>query len=272
MEDPAYISEKEREEALGLPICRCSNCDPIGALELIRKLKSTGRKDIQDMINEPTIGTTLPNSSFLVQLPIQTAKRKDRTNRPLICLETDPIRDSGPLIELAGSLIEGFDTLFHEQHHHSSMLIPFDLFTYEHAWQIVKNFAEILECRHLRGIMGSEPLKGTFDMIIGCIKAWNDSDHYTLHLEEVEKENQRIQADYDAGAAILASYQAQQIEKAEKRKRKQDEIENRKRIQTEKATIAKEVREKKQRVIMDKLEGTSRYVELAILLDLVHTC
>lgn len=256
--DPAYITEKEREECLNLPKCRCSNCDPVGAIQLIGKLKRTSRSGIQELINEPTIESTLSERSFLEQLPIQTAKRKDKTNRPLICVKTDSIRDSLPLIDLKGSLIEGFEVIFHEQHHRSSMLIPSDLFNDEHAWQIVKNFTDIIQGRHLRGIMGSEPVIGTFDMVMNCIKSWMASNIYLVYLEELEQVKRKKQNDYNAGAAILASYQAQQIEKAEKRKRKDEEIQNRKKIRSEKVAKATELCEMKKRGLMDKLEQTSR--------------
>lgn len=113
--------------------CRCSNCDPIGAIELICDLKTTNQANFHGLLDRATVGTELPTTSFLTQLPIVKSKPKEKTGRPLLCPDTDRIRISLPMITLANSLISDFDSLFYQHHNHKSELIPSNLFDENHA-------------------------------------------------------------------------------------------------------------------------------------------
>lgn len=135
----------------------------------------------------------------------------------MICSQTDPIRSSGAMINLSRFLMNGFEGLFYRYHRRHSELIPSDLFTDDHAWDIVKNYIKVLNGKHLRGIMGSEPVEGTFLMIQEGIRSWKSSDDYVKHLDDIRRVQETDQRAYDAGTAILAAYEEDRRLKDEKK-------------------------------------------------------
>lgn len=247
---------------MDFPICRCSNCDPLGAIELIHGLKTTNKNDFHALLSRPTSRGQLPETSFLNQVPILKSRPKERQNRPSVCLQSNPIRVSAPMIKLASSLINGFEKLFYRYHLHESDLIPSDLFTPEHAWQMVKNYTGILEGKHLRGIMGSQPVEGTFDMIHHSIIVWKTSEHYLEHLEENRKLEDSAKQAYEAGAVILAAYEEDQRLKEETKKKKRERVENAKRLRAEKVSKEKSLIHQDKRKSIETLEQISKNVPM----------
>ena len=73
--------------------CQCSVCDPSGALELIKSLKTTNRHDFQKLLNQPTVKTNIPDVSILTRSKMLPPAPKDLSRRPLPCFDDDPIRE-----------------------------------------------------------------------------------------------------------------------------------------------------------------------------------
>ncbi|EGG04310.1 uncharacterized protein MELLADRAFT_89519 [Melampsora larici-populina 98AG31] len=48
---PSILSEIERERSAGMPVCRCSNCDPKGAALLLRLLPYTNAADLESLMS-----------------------------------------------------------------------------------------------------------------------------------------------------------------------------------------------------------------------------
>lgn len=235
--------------------CQCSVCDPSGALELIKSLKTTNRHDFQKLLNQPTVETNIPDVSILTRSKMLPPAPKDLSRRPLPCFDDDPIRELRPMIDLAGELMEGFDILFKEYYPHGSDLEPIQLFNYEHVWLVVKNFRIVLLGNHLRGIFGSEPLPGTWIMIIECIKQWTQSESYRSHLKNIAESEARDLESLAEGKRIWEAYEEEQKKKEElkEEKRAQKAARVEKRAEEEAMKLAKKDEEKEKRRL--KLQG-----------------
>ncbi|EFP76792.1 uncharacterized protein PGTG_02253 [Puccinia graminis f. sp. tritici CRL 75-36-700-3] len=57
-DDPAYIAEQDREKKAGMPQCRCSNCSPAKAENLIQSLSVANNENFDDILND---NFSLPN-------------------------------------------------------------------------------------------------------------------------------------------------------------------------------------------------------------------
>ncbi|KAH9824860.1 hypothetical protein DFH28DRAFT_1077373 [Melampsora americana] len=165
----------------------------------------------------------LPAESFLNPLPMLPPPPKSFLGRPIPCTDDDKIYGSTTMIELAADLTEAFHKLFHTYYPDGSDLDPIQLFNYEELWVVVKNYKTVLLGQYLRGILGSEPLPGTFELIIKTIELWKTSESYRDHIEKKEKEKEKDLADQEEGARIWHEYEEKMKIKdtlAEERKKK----------------------------------------------------
>lgn len=256
VDDSAYVDEKNRQDSLGFPTCRCSNCDQSGAIQVIHGLKNTNRSNFHQLLNEDTVPQNLETPNFLNQVPILVSKPKSREHRALMCDETDTIRDSGPMIELVGSLVEDFDSLFVSKYPNGSSLIPFNLFNYECIWRVVKNYATVVQGEHLREIMGSQPIRGTFNCIIRCIQTWMSGSSYRELLEDQQAKERADKLIHDTAAEILANYMESQRVKGNKRKDNKEKVKGRKRLKLQKDI---EKKERSQRLEQREIQPLSMY-------------
>ncbi|EGG06098.1 uncharacterized protein MELLADRAFT_63655 [Melampsora larici-populina 98AG31] len=148
----------------------------------------------------------LPEKSFLNALRMLPPPPKSISGRPILCSDDDEIYSSAPMIALAADLTEAFHKLFHNYYPDGSDFDPIQLFNYEELWIVVKNYETVLLGQHLRGILGSEPLPGTFELIIQTIELWKTSESYRAHIEKKERDEAKDLAAREGGTRIWHEY------------------------------------------------------------------
>lgn len=181
--DIMYVKELQREKAVGMPLCRCSNCDPEGASRIIRLLPITNISRMHELLS--TYPTEREDISVL-EIPQKLNKRKFSGSIPPVCTYSDPIRLSEPMVDLVVSLLGHFNNLFKSVYPGRAHRRPSTLFTREDAWQIAKNYQTVVEGDLLREIIGGETLPGMFDMIIKVIQEWMKSGIYRRYQSNLE--------------------------------------------------------------------------------------
>ncbi|EGG09369.1 uncharacterized protein MELLADRAFT_104022 [Melampsora larici-populina 98AG31] len=100
--------------------------------------------------------------------------------------------------------------------------------------------------QHLRGILVSEPLPGTFELIIKTIELWNTSKSYLAHIEKKEKEKAKDLAAWEEGTRIWLAYEEKMRIKdtlAEEKKKKAA-LRVQKRLETEARRLREEQEER----------------------------
>lgn len=255
LDDPIFVKEKARQEAKRMKPCRCSVCDPLGAIQLINALKTTDRKSFQTLLNQPTVPMSIPETSFLNPRKIVPLRPKDSLRRPIPCVTSDPIRASLPMIDLTKELLKSFQVVFNTYYPDGSNININRLFSHDHAWLLAKNHNSILFGSHLRGIFGSEPLPGTWNSIKNTIQRWMESPSHQLYLDLIAQDEAQNKAVYEQGALIFAAYEESQKAKeklrAEKKAKNEERIQ--KRLDKESLKLVREA-EKKEKLRL-KLQG-----------------
>ncbi|KAH9807854.1 hypothetical protein DFH28DRAFT_912497 [Melampsora americana] len=183
--DPIVISEKQRQASLGMPVCQCSNCDPLGAEILISNQKYLTTENFDEVMKSsdclaPENTTDQHNSSAMPHLDLDSIM--------FDCSASDPIRTDLIWVELANLFKSSFDELFYRHYGTYSDLIPSLLFPTEKAWLLTKNFSQLLGSLPLDSILASEPIKGTYNMIFEIINRWKNSSAFALHQVIIEAE------------------------------------------------------------------------------------
>lgn len=169
---------------MNMPMCRCSGCDPVGAIQLITKLPLTRKSEFDELMAAPTIEPSVFSNLHPVLKPQEPILRA--VEKIVICKENDPIRTQEPMIEIAADLLGSFEDLFLQTYPAGSELIPSDLFTVEDAWAIVKNYDLLDKEQNLQKLLGSEAICGTYAMVRCCIQQWKCSDIFLEHMMNIE--------------------------------------------------------------------------------------
>lgn len=180
-DDVEYIKEKQRQMALGFAPCLCSNCEPDLAEQFLQAQHQATKDNMSDLI---TNSDSLVFNHDTCCPPIEA-----RPNLKIImtCPTKDPIRDMHIMKDLVSRLVEAFEVLYQQANTDGEFEIPPEMvFNIEdHAWPIAKNADIISQGVSLRGILGSQSIKGMFDCLLECIKDWEQSDLYALHQSEI---------------------------------------------------------------------------------------
>lgn len=131
-----------------------------------------------------------------------------------LCPPKDPVRQFTGLQGLALCLRKSFDRLFEEAFFIHSDLETTDLFNDDQAWLVCKNYESLLTDLHLDSILGSEPLVGAYQAILGCIERWKGTESHQSYLSSLIAMQSR------ARDVQLEAFEkeAQKIEKAKRRK------------------------------------------------------
>ncbi|EGG09853.1 uncharacterized protein MELLADRAFT_103982 [Melampsora larici-populina 98AG31] len=234
LSDPGYLEELEREAALKMRQCRCSQCDPQGCARIIRLLPFTKAQEFDSLLKS---SPTQPEDVSRFGFPKKITKRKFSGDIPVICKHNDSIRLSVPMIDLAVILVGKFEALFQQYYPSGSHMMSEWLFDREDAWQIVKNHEAVHNGIFLREILGGETVPGQFALVNECINLWLQSPVYHQHQQDLADEQIRLDQEFLDSNLIEEEHREQMrlkkiasdIKKAgiadRKRLRKQKEIE-----------------------------------------------
>jgi hypothetical protein len=243
LSDPGYLLEIEREKAEKMPACRCSNCDPQGAARIIRLLPQTKSVDLNALMSS---FPSEPEDESLLNIPRSSRKRKFSSNIPLVCKLNDPIRLNVPMIDLTVSILVNYEILFKKTYPTDPPYLPETLFSREDAWQITKNYNSVLNGSFMREILGGQTIPGIFETITKSINSWLHSDSYKQHQDNLEDIQISIDQEILDTELIEKEHEEELQLKAVARVLKAQGIAERKRLRSEKAAQALELKEKKQ--------------------------
>lgn len=189
-----YIEEREREVSIGMPTCNCSNCDPSGAVDLIRTMKEQTIENFDSFIIHQGPPQTNPAAEFpKVQKNTLTSKKV----LPLACMAKDTIRSQAAMVNLVEQLTRSF-VKFHRQLFKGSLPISSEyLFTSKQAWKICKNRELFISGMSMDLIFGSEPIVGVYDELLACIQNWKQGDVGRFHTdwladEQIQKDQKEL--------------------------------------------------------------------------------
>lgn len=236
--DPDYVAELKRELQLNMQPCRCSHCDPIGSERIFNYLRYLKESDFnQAVLHGIPEDIDVPPALSLNR----EATRKGRGqagqcvgDQPRLCPPKDPVRQFTGLQGLALCLRKSFDRLFEEAFFIHSDLETTDLFNDDQAWLVCKNYESLLTDLHLDSILGSEPLVGAYQAILGCIEHWKGTESHQsylssliamqsrardVQLEAFEKEAQKIEKAKRRKAEALAKEERELVRLEKKRQR-----------------------------------------------------
>lgn len=256
-----------------MPPCRCSGCDPIGAIQIITKFPFTRNANFDELMSSPTMDPSLFSCLHPCVRPEETDSGK--VEKILVCKENDPIRTQEPMIELAAELLGSFEGLFLQTYPGESELIPSDLFTVEDAWGIVKNYDLLNDVQNLQKLLGSEVICGTYAMVGCCIHRWKSSD--TFRQYKMTLDDAMITSDQEYLDSILLASENQEIRRlrSQERGKKQAEITERRRARLEKQEAKKLIEVKKKEAKRKRLEDDSVALagfKLARNQEALHVC
>ncbi|EGG02848.1 uncharacterized protein MELLADRAFT_109831 [Melampsora larici-populina 98AG31] len=231
LSDSGYLLEIERQKSLKMAACRCSNCDPQGAAQLIRLLPQTKLSDLKSLMSS---FPSQPEDESLLNIPRKSRKRKLSSNIPLACKSDDPIQMNIPMIDLTVSIIGNYELLFKKTYPTDPPYLPETLFSREDAWQIAKNYTSVSNGMFLRDILGGQTVPGLFDSIIASVNSWLRSDSYKQHQDEIEDIQISIDQEYLNTQLIEEEHEEQLRLKAVERDLKAQGIADQKRFRAEK--------------------------------------
>lgn len=240
--DPGYLAEIERQESIGMPLCRCSTCEPQGAARIIRMLPHTTSDDLEDLLKS---SSNEAEDITAFQTTRTAQKRKAAAGIPLVCKTNDPIRLNRAMVDLAVSLTEGFQGIFNDTYPSGCHMQASTLFKREDAWQIVKNYTAVVNGVFLREILGGERLPGHFESIHECITVWLGSESFKTHehdLEDIEIENDQEILNLEL---VEEDHREQARLKLAEKVLKDAEIADRKKAREEKAVEAQRLKQEK---------------------------
>jgi hypothetical protein len=159
-DDPTYLAEVAREQAAGMPQCRCSNCDPAASDQVIKNLVWADQSNF-DQILDGTF-TTKEVYDLKHKYPQKSSTLKKRK-----FTEADNLEILDFSTRLVGDL----------HRHYNSIVSPKGaidasyLFDEDDAKAILSCFDHIYSATDLRGVIGGDCFVGQcewiFDWIIG---------------------------------------------------------------------------------------------------------
>lgn len=180
-EDPNVLAEQEREAAVGMSKCICSNCNQSGAIYLINHFKYLTNENFDSYILDEE--TKDPKLTFPIQTRLPSILEK---KVPTLCSMTDPIRFNPAMIDLTKCLQLTFETHFKSVYGDYAP-VQFDcLFKIEHAWMICKNLQSLTAGMPLHLLFGSQPVVGSHEAILNCIHNWINGDVGVQHMNDIE--------------------------------------------------------------------------------------
>lgn len=225
-----------------MPVCMCSNCESEGVVKIMNAFHKTSRSDLKNLIETPILEPSIPSKATIPYL-WYPPKVVVSTLKPVVCERDDLIQLEEDFVELAVSLVVHFERLYCESPLKNSGLQPEALFSWDNAWQIVKNYKLVLAGLCLRKLLGSQAVLGTFEMVQEVVQLWLNSNAYfniESKLEEIQVEKDQdylddmlIEAEHEAEKKIqyqnkidqenaAAEQKCQRLEKAAQKYEKQE--------------------------------------------------
>lgn len=250
--NPGYLAEIEREQLVGMPACRCSNCEPQAAARIIQLLPQKRSEDLEELLRS---SPNFPEDITPLQPNKKVVKRKATAGIPEVCKRNNPIRLIPAMKDLAVSLIDNFEEIFTQTYPSGCHMQSRTLFKLKDAWQIVKNYDSVLNGVFLREILGGQHLPGHFDTMTRCIQKWLRSDSF--HSDQKELEDLQIENNQDIlDLELVEDHHCEESRlKVAEQAAKDAAIAERKRIRQEKSVEA-------ERLKADKREHRQKEIEL----------
>ncbi|KAA1108559.1 hypothetical protein PGT21_017097 [Puccinia graminis f. sp. tritici] len=243
-DDLRYLHEEQREIEQGFPKCRCSNCDPEGAITLSQNICRLTNKNFSDVVNDKE-NLPRPTINPFVQ---------KKTRQPC---KPAPKELTSVLKEFSVHLVKAFEVFFWKKFPKSASFLPEDLFGLDRAHSIAQHVATIERPQDILKDLGGAPVHGQLDLIYECVVKFRQGDRFDQHLREEsdrinklnnEKNQKRVEANARArGKRDLANRETKDEtmhrlaaeEKDRSEKRIAAEKKKEKTIEREKAAVKK---------------------------------
>ncbi|KAH9822511.1 hypothetical protein DFH28DRAFT_922805 [Melampsora americana] len=135
----------------------------------------------------------MPVTNGWTMHPIQCNKSISEAVLP--CAANEVIRKNSLLVSLGNELQQSFLSLYETTYPAGNCYVgPQHMFTDVHVWKIIKNYQLLQNGTSLRLIFGSEPIKGTFQLILENLELWSRRDDFGIYLRETQSRAEKIAA------------------------------------------------------------------------------
>ncbi|KAH9807658.1 hypothetical protein DFH28DRAFT_866149, partial [Melampsora americana] len=160
--------------------CLCSNCHPDLVTSFLECQPHATTLNFDSLVTSKDI-RTMPVTNGWTMHPIQCNKSISEAVLP--CAANEVIRKNSLLVSLGNELQQSFLSLYETTYPAGNCYVgPQHMFTDVHVWKIIKNYQLLRNGASLRLIFGSEPIKGTFKLILENLELWSRRDDFGIYL------------------------------------------------------------------------------------------
>lgn len=175
---PDYICEAAQEKAEGFSLCQCSNCDADGAKRLIQFHKTLTMSNFDEAITKGFADGLKPPPETLIG---KDCPKKAGPAQPLPCPPLHRLQKDDLLKDLASRIIHVFKSLVLRGNVDVELE---DLLTDKQTWLLCRNHDSLANgSLDFRSIFGSEPIRGTFSLLLETFAEWKTSPGFLAHTE-----------------------------------------------------------------------------------------
>ncbi|POV95870.1 hypothetical protein PSTT_15978 [Puccinia striiformis] len=160
-DDRNYVAERSREVKVGFTPCKCSNCCPDEAAQIINVFQQIDKDNFHAILDNPT---AIPLDTSIVTL----TRQKKPNKGPATC-KLSPVDAA----HLANHLVEDFKSFMPELLAPDAKFVPADFFGPLDAVELVASFDQIFpvegfDTRHLQDVIGGPWFPGQLGWLTGA--------------------------------------------------------------------------------------------------------
>ncbi|KAH9823039.1 hypothetical protein DFH28DRAFT_1118395 [Melampsora americana] len=180
--DPFYVQEKRRQQDSSMRPCLCSNCRPDLVSMVIEQQPHLTHHNFDLWMTATSVGPTPVTNVW------KTSKIElNKSSAIVSCASNEVIRKNSLLNSLAEELSLSFLELYTKTYPENNCYVrPHHMLSEIHIWKMIKNFELLRNGVSLREIFGSEPIKGTFQLIHHCLGRWASRDDFRIYLDKAK--------------------------------------------------------------------------------------
>lgn len=190
--DERVVKEMERQEQLGFPACRCSNCEPDDSRILERNLSKLKRSNFEQGIHDPS--SLDPDGDYTDEgwevyeaekAPPPVTRKRKTTH---LTSETE----DGDLLDLLYELSEAFSAHLIKTYGGDPPFLASDLYNETHSDAILDQLECISSLKELRKVVGGETIPGTLPILLQVITSWKSQYRDQAYYERLRERRERV--------------------------------------------------------------------------------
>jgi hypothetical protein len=185
VDDCNYKTERAREVECGFSVCKCSNCEPEAAKDILEIFQQMSIENFDQMLDAPQ---TIPKDLSIVPIVRQRNTQKDKKTCNL---------SYSSALHMANSLVQCFNVFYQDIFGSSPYFEASDFFNIDRAQALVGSLDQIggegpHNLRIMEKVIGGEWFSGQLISLSKGIQDWYGGDYFQTVLEERRAHEQFI--------------------------------------------------------------------------------